>query len=206
MGYYKLNSEKDKKFLEIIEEDKTFYGGQQKWHGRKSKVINGCGPVSSANILAYLSIKDPKYKNLYSGDFTREDFKNFQLEVYDFISPGLLGLISINKFVNKTLEYAHKKGVDLKYQKLISRNKNFNYLSSYNFIINALLKDLPVAAFNLDPRKNLDFSWHWLVITGIYEENNKIRLIVSSWGKRFDIDFFDYYKSMKFGGGLVYFY
>lgn len=208
MKNYSIDSEKDLNFLEIFEDNNIFYGGHQSWLGEKSNVINGCGPIAASNILAYLSNKSPKYKNLYPKEsFSKENYNEFQREMYSLLNPSVIGLLDVNKFVDRIIKYGKENNVDLKAEKLMFNNKNFNYLSCYSFIINGLIRDVPVAAFNMDFRKRFIFSWHWIVITRIYKDHeNKIKVVVSSWGKRYDIYFSELFKSMKFGGGLVYFY
>lgn len=205
---YSIKSEKKFNFLEIEDSNNIFYGGHQKWLLDKRNIINGCGPVAGANILSYLSKKNEKYENLYPyEDFSKESFSKFQRKIYDFIKPSVFGLVNINHFIKKILIYGKSRNIDLDFEKLTFNNKNFNYNSCYSFIRNAINRDLPVAAFNLDLRKKFIFKWHWIVITRIYiDENKNIKVVASSWGKRYDIEFMELFNSMKLGGGLVYFY
>lgn len=196
------------KFVEIFDENnKKYYGGNQKWLGKRSKVSNGCGPVAAANLMAYLS-KYEYYRKLYDeDDFSIEKFTNFINKMYFLLKPGIFGLISINKFISKIQDYGHSKNIKLRAESLDRFNKNFNYYSCYSFIRNALIRDLPVAAFNLDLRKSFSFGWHWMVITRIFEnKNNDLIVVVSSWGRKYELPFKRLYKAMCLGGGLVYFY
>ncbi len=204
---YHLLSEKDKYFIKINDEEKVHYGGNQQWFKNKRKKINGCGPVAGANVLAYLSLKDERYKGLYKKDnYSLDNYLEFMEAIYKEISPGPLGLININYFIKTILKYANSKNINLNYKKLDFRDKNFTYNSSYTFIRNALIRDIPVVVFNLDLRRNYLFSWHWMVITRVFLEKGNIKVVVSSWGRRYVIDFDRLYSSMKLGGGLVYFY
>lgn len=208
MKDYSIDSEQYFQFIGIKDSDKTYYGGAQKWLDNKSKTINGCGPVAAANLIGYLAQSREKYKDLYSKEnFSKESFSEFQREIYNLIRPSVFGLISMNHFIKKITEYGISKDIELKHEKLNFTDKNFNYNSCYSFIRNALIRNIPVAVINLDLRKKFIFSWHWVVITRIYTEKNKnIKIVVSSWGKRYVIDYIDLYNSMKIGGGLVYFY
>lgn len=204
---YHLSKESENSFVKIKDEKNFHYGGNQHWFRRKNKRINGCGPVAGGNVLAYLSLKGGKYSNLYrEKDFSKENFTNFLEEVYNKIKPSPLGLININHFISSILKFGESRGVKLAYRKLGFRDRNFTYFSCYTFIRNALTRDIPVVAFNLDLRKNYLFRWHWMVITRIYYDHGKVKVVVSSWGKRYIADFDRLYSSMKLGGGLVYFY
>ncbi|NLW42354.1 MAG: hypothetical protein GXY89_04365 [Tissierellia bacterium] len=204
---YYLSNEKTGSFVKVRDNNSIFYGGNQQWYKNKRRVVNGCGPVAGANILAYLSNKDDKYANLYNEEnFSKENFVKFQESIYDLIKPSPLGLININHFIKRIIQYGISKGVDLSYKKLGFNDRNFTYLSSYTFIRNALMKDIPVVVFNLDLRRDFLFRWHWMVITRIYAEDGEIKLVLSSWGKRYVIDFDRLFSSMRMGGGMVYFY
>lgn len=192
---YFLSDEKEK-LLNVINNGRKYYGGNQNWFKEKNKIYNGCGPIAAANILYFEKRKRDKNVN----------YKQLMEDFYNNIKPGLLGLTSINKFIKAVLDYGKTQGIDLKYEKLIKRNKNFTYSSALNFIINGIIKDVPVAALNLDIRKKSKFSWHWVLITGVVRKSNKDFLKISSWGKKYFIDFSKVYDYMAYGGGFVYFY
>ena len=201
---YYLCYEKTGSFVKIRDKNSIYYGGNQQWYKNKRRVINGCGPVAGANVLAYLSTKDDRYANLYDEEnLSKENFTKFQEKIYDLIKPSPLGLININHFIKTIIRYGISNGVDLSYRKLGFSDRNFTYSSSYSFIRNALNRDLPVVIFNLDLRRNFLFRWHWMVITRIYVEAGETKVILSSWGGRYVVDFDRLFSSMKLGGGMV---
>lgn len=182
--------------LYVKKDEKLYYGGSQMWYGNKKRIYNGCGPIAAANIIYYLK---QKKKAPISYKKTMED-------LYKRINPGLIGLTSINKFIREVLSYGRYVGLYLNVEKLEKNNWNFNYQSALSFIINGIIRDVPVAAFNLDFRKKSKFSWHWIVITGVTRESGEDYIFLSSWGRKYKLSFEKYFNSMKYGGGFVYFY
>lgn len=78
-----------------------------------------------------------------------------------------------------------------------------NKLKIERFIIGALNINLPVIAVNWDnPNKVLKF--HWVTITGLRKENNKIYLEYSSWSKKYISALDDFYKT-SFYTAFIYF-
>lgn len=163
-------------FLKIINEDITYYGGDQSWFGRYSQQFGGCGSIAAANILAYMALTNTELANLYGYDIknmSKADFINFMEDVYKYVTPmevpvfnkqsdkinsqvGIptLGLINLNKFARSVEKYAQSKGVNLE-TNLSCDTPSLE--DARNFISKGLKKDKPVAMLNMF--RPVDMQW-----------------------------------------------
>ena len=133
---YYLSYEKTGSFVKIRDKNSIYYGGNQQWYKNKRRVINGCGPVAGANVLAYLSTKDDRYANLYDEEnLSKENFTKFQEKIYDLIKPSPLGLININHFIKTIIRYGISNGVDLSYRKLGFSDRNFTRIFEWQDLV-----------------------------------------------------------------------
>ncbi|SMB86800.1 hypothetical protein SAMN00017405_1193 [Desulfonispora thiosulfatigenes DSM 11270] len=195
-------------FLPITHEGKVYFGGNQNWYLEKCRRSNGCGPVAAANITCYLARKDSeRYGALYPyPSLEKKYFLAHMNNMYTYFRPSIFGEISLNGWTKKMENYAKERGVNFKrvaYEKPFTLEKNLIYLKE------GLESDCPVATLNLDviDRKN-EFGWHWMIITEYYEDIEGNSWIgVSSWGKKYIINYQKHFKAMNrlLGGGLIYF-
>lgn len=221
---YRLSCEwKDtKSFVPIYEGNTTYYGGDQDWYIPRdlaeqqltginpNRSNTGCGPVAAANILCYMGRNSSAYKSLYPyTSIQKETFVDFMIITDSVISPAIWGESSIMSFASDIRDWARKQGVSLGSHSMSATNS-----SCADFIKSGLEKDKPVAAANLkkgyvDPSSGKTMGWHWVTITKYFQSAYGGRWIgVSSWGKRYSLDWDAYLTSAKssiFQSGFVWF-
>lgn len=81
-----------KEFVPIVGTGNViYYGGDQSWFDTNVGRQSGCGTVAAANTVAYLAIKNPSLRALYSGSkldiITKDDFTIHMNQVYKFVGP-----------------------------------------------------------------------------------------------------------------------
>jgi hypothetical protein len=139
---------------------------------------------------------------------SRADFLKHMDTLYSYINPGILGETSLENFTSNIEKYASDKGVSLK--RVIS-SASFTLDNTATYIKNGLNSDCPVAILNLTlPGGDYEYAWHWMTITKYFRDVNDNRWIaVSSWGKRYSINYRTAFDAMDgdgdLGGGLMYF-
>lgn len=200
----------DNKFVPIYYNNKTYYGGTQKWYDSESKRDTGCGPVAASNIVYYMSTVDSKYKNLYLySSLTWTYFKTTMNVMYGYVNPASFGETSLNDWANDVIDYASDKGVSLSSSPFSSANSKSACAS---YIKRGLKLDRPVGSLNLASSLGAGAleAWHWVTITKYYQSTNNNRWIaISSMGARRGIDWDAYYANMTssvLNGGFAYFY
>lgn len=194
-------------FLPITDKNKVYVGGDQNWYPKKFSRANGCSPVAAANITSYLASQDKSYERLYPyPSLDKRDFLLHMEDAYKHFRPGILGEISLTGWARKMESFSSKKGVNLK---KVEHEKPISLENTRNYLKRGLASNCPVATLNLDilDYKN-NFGWHWMVITDYSEDSKGDAWIgVSSWGKRYILNYEKYFKTMRrlLKGGMVYF-
>jgi hypothetical protein len=193
-------------FLKIIDDSSgvVYYGGDQDWFSRYTQDFGGCGPVAAANILAYMAMTDPELAELYDYDtknITKADFEKFMEEVYEYVTPlempilsnmsdkkgsrvGIpsFGVVSLDDFTKGIEKFSQSKGINLKSN---WSDEKVTFDNAVSYIREGLKKNKPVALLNVfnpvdmqwtDPitnkTKTVTYERHWVTITGM-NENKK---------------------------------
>ncbi|MFS0860001.1 hypothetical protein [Paenibacillus taichungensis] len=186
------------------------YGGNQNWYSQNTHKERGCGPVAAANITNYLAkITNPSvYSTLYSGNTTsKQDFLAHMDKMYDYVSPGILGKISVGGFASAVESYAKDKKVNLS---RVTDNSAFTLDNTAAYIKAGLSLNSPVATLNLSKFDDYEYEWHWMTITKYYRDTTDSRWIaVSTWGQRRSINYRTHFDAIAgnrtLGGGFMYF-
>lgn len=221
-------------FLSITDiEGITFYGGDQSWFSTNVGRESGCGTVTAANTLAYMAIKNPSLRALYSGkdinDITKNDYVNHMNQVYKYVKPLRFpifdktagGIPFLSWYRDGVIKYAKSKGVMLR---TYSANKSLDFDNAVQFIKDGLNRDCSVALVNwLNPKlksipwaspnsggiSNQDFQIHWVTITALHDSRptGKVLIDVSSWGSKVSLNFNDVWNNAGILDyvGMVYF-
>lgn len=204
----------DIKLTDFILIDNRYYGGKQSWFNKSIDRSSGCGVVAATNIFAYLlKVDDEKYKYLYSGNvnkITKDDFKINMNEVYKYITPihiwnpfskvNSWGVPTISYFTNGVKKYSQSKGTKLRIYKKGTCTK---YENAVKFIKSALDKKLPIAIITVLNSYYKLYTNHWMTITDLKEDKNKVVVTVSTWGEKKDLLFKELWEH-SFYKGLVY--
>lgn len=151
------------KFIEISDGEYVYFGGNQIWFKPdRIGVDGGCGTTASANLLAYLAIRDSRFRDLYQYDIdniTVKDFTKHMNEVYEYITPikvaepiaGLkigkysipatLGVPTLVMLANGVKEFAKDRGINLQAHRALRIS---NTESAVQYITDGLESDSPV--------------------------------------------------------------
>lgn len=199
----RLSHEAD--FVPVVNGSEKFYGGDQRWWASGStKRTRGCGPVAAANITCYLDEQSSLRKTgLYNyTNLNKTYFLSHMNTLYEYCDPGLIGDFVLSEWISDVVAYASARNVSLSSVRSYS---SYTYENECTLIKNGLRKDSPVATLNLDKTWST-YGWHWMTITKYYRGSNDDRFVaVSSWGKRYSINYDLVHAAMLVGGGLVYF-
>jgi hypothetical protein len=210
-----------------------YYGGDQSWFSTKVGKQSGCGTVAAANTLAYLAIKNPGLRALYSGNsldsITKDDYIVHMNQVHQFVEPLKMpffdqpagGIPFLSWYSEGVIKYAKSKGISL----TAHWNKGTStFDKAIQYIKEGLSKDCPVALVNWRNSKlksipwtnpdtgitsKQDFQLHWVTITGLhdYRPIGQVHIDVSSWGSKVALSFDDVWNNTDILRyvGMVYF-
>lgn len=221
-----------KEFVPIVGTGNViYYGGDQSWFDTNVGRQSGCGTVAAANTLAYLAIKNPALRSLYSGSkldiITKDDFTIHMNQVYKFVGPLKMpffdqpagGIPFLSWYSDGVVKYAKSKGISLTPHRIAKGAALDNALQ---FIRDGLSKDCPVALVNWmnSKLKNIpwknpdsgvtskqDFQLHWVTITGLHDHRGKYYVDASSWGSKVTFCFDDVWNNGDIFSyaGMIYF-
>jgi len=177
----------------IYDSEISYYGGNQNWFPKKLHKLSGCGPVTAANITAYLSQNfTDEYNTLYpyKGIVKKKDFILHMTAIRKYVKPGIFGLTSVQQFSDSILDFSKERGVSLIPNILDDNTASLK--DAIDFIAKALSQRLPVAILVLKhPLKEFrEYTWHWMTITGL-KLNSKYNIFyisVSTYGEHKEIN------------------
>ncbi len=199
--------------LTISEDESTrvFFGGDQEWYQDEWHRKAGCGPTCAANVTAYLAQTHPALRALYAGeDMHKSTFSTHMEALYQFVTPGAMGLNRVEMYTQGVEAFAASRGVALETHAFEVRS----YLCRDRapaaalgaFLRAGLESDCPVAFLNLTKGrvKNIQ-SWHWITITSAEIDETTVVATASDEGDEIRFDLRLWYLSTRMHGGLVYF-
>ena len=127
--------------------------------------------------------------------------------MYDYITPGILGVISTDAFDSGMRDFMQDCGI-------YSITSNEVNASRYDVFVDGVTEGLshecPIALLFWDPDNggmdDPDFAFHWVTMTKYYKDNNtQIEYFAcSSWGERYSLPLYDYWWSYWIEGGIYY--
>jgi hypothetical protein len=188
----------------------SFFGGAQEWYSAEWRRRAGCGPTCAANLLAYLAFTRPEARRLYGYDsMSLSDFSGHMEEVYEFVTPGIMGLNRVEMFSEGSAAFARSRGISLQPQVFgVAGNRNRNRHSVEEltaFVMAGLSLDCPVAFLNLTRGKVKSLQgWHWITIVDAKADDSSLTVTASDEGKRISFDLRMWYLTTRMSGGLVY--
>jgi len=187
-----------------------YYGCSQIWYSSEWQRRAGCGPSTASNLFHYLIHSNPLLDRAQI-DNSKEAIVALMKEIWEYITPGFLGVNKTKIFYKGFLAYAKMQGINIEQacfnvpQRKASRHELADLLL---FLEEAIAKNAPVAFLNLDhgEEKNLD-SWHWVTIISIEftEDRKTIYATIFDGGLSKKIDLGLWYNTTTLGGGFVYF-
>ena len=183
------------------------YGCNQNWFTERWQRQAGCGPSTAATILYYLARSLDFHDLLYSASsYAREDFKHFMSDIWNYVTPGHMGVNEASVLAGGVIRYAAGHGIILRseiYKVPPKRSRTAPYADFANFIQKGLDSDCPVAFLNLSNGrlKSLD-SWHWVTLTSL-DDSGEAEISDSGEQKRIRLQ--HWYQSSWLGGAAVWF-
>ena len=184
----------------------SVFGANQEWYPTEWQRRAGCGPTVCAHLLCYLSRTRAGMEALWQQEAnTKEGFLLLMQEIWKYVTPGMMGVNSMEIFTGGALRFAAKRGVVLSKKELavpLSSHKRPSREVFTEFIASAISDDLPVAFLNLSngTLDNLD-NWHWVTMVSFDCETNKATMY--DQGARSEIDILRWLSTTTLGGGLV---
>lgn len=197
----------------IIDEQssKASFGGDQAWYSTEWNRRAGCGPTTAANTLAYLAFTRLGLRALYGFDtLSRSNFALHMEEVYQFVTPGTMGLNRTEMYTEGVLRFAYSRGIALTphvFGVTCNMTRDRAPVAALaEFVKAGFAADCPIGFLNLTKGrvKNLQ-SWHWITIIGAQLNGNSITADASDEGQHRHFDLGLWYISTRLPGGLAYF-
>lgn len=179
-----------KKELDFIRIDGA-YGGDQNWFSDRFMRLAGCSAVCASEACAYLAGRFPNLSRLYPGDprsIRKEEFVSFMQSVYQYITPGFMGMSSIKRFKKCFTEYAYSVGADVR---ILLLGGDAPAGEAKRFLTRALDADycaLYLLLTHKDPEMD-EFTWHWFTLTGYEMNGETIMVDFATWGKKHTLPF-----------------
>lgn len=191
-------------------QEQNFFGGNQEWYHKKWNKDSGCGPTSAANITAYLALTREKCRKLYEGrSMEQSEFTAHMEKMFHYVTPGPMGVNSLDKYINGFMDYVKEKEVTLTPRVLSVDKATFkkrNVKELEEFVIAGLNSDCPLAFLNLSKGAETRLQgWHWITITQAIIDEDDIIAIASDEGKKREFSLKLWYLTTKMHGGLIYF-
>lgn len=184
-------------------------GADQDWFRTYWQRRAGCGPTTSATILAYLSRVFPRLNVMApSGNPTPEDFVSYMETLWRYVTPGTRGLDKPENLLLGCRSFALSRGCYLTGQVLavpaLDEGERPTEKACRDFLATALDKNCPVAFLNYScgDLTNLD-SWHWVPLIAMEEAEGKLLCTILDGCEERVVDFSLWLKSTPLGGALV---
>lgn len=184
--------------------DTLYYGGDQEWFANRWQRQAGCGPTNCANLLWYLAKTRRGCAPLCPYDAShKEGFIQLMEDVWQYVTPGNMGVNSTDIFADGAKRYGEAKGLALLTEALVIDRINRgarDYHAISLFVAWALSRDLPVAFLNLSngTLNNLD-SWHWVTIVSLRGDD----AMIYDQGKPLWVNLKEWTATSIMGGGFV---
>jgi hypothetical protein len=186
----------------------TYYGGKQSWledEGVSSFYANrACGTIAAANMMHYMSKYVSGKSNLYDKvNIYKDNFSEYQKDVYDYIKPGIFGIETINDMINKVEDFADSKNVSLN---PVINNSSWSEIKVRNYVSTGLSIESPVLLLTWNsPISTLDY--HWVTVTRLYKPYGTYNatMVTSNWGAMQEYDFSVWVNSSSVYKGVIYF-
>lgn len=182
----------------------TRYGASQTGYRTDWQRKAGCGPTVCSHLLWYLARTRAECAGLCSCDGTTGGFLSVMEEVWEYVTPGKMGVNTTSMFTQGAVRYGQKRGVSLSARVLevpLLPGNRPDAGAVFAFLSKAISEDLPVAFLNLSngALKNLE-SWHWVTLVSV---SDSLEALMYDQGASGTIDLALWLKTTARGGGFV---
>lgn len=195
-------------WLQVKYGQETGYGYSQSWYSTRRKRASGCGPTAATMLLLYLNRRE--MGSLPYTDNTIPAITEALEAIWDFVTPGWLGLSSTKKFcrgVAAFLRHHHLAWSCHRFSVPVCMSRRRSLAQTVDFLEQGLAADCPIAFLNLDKgqEKCLE-TWHWIIVTALVYEEQAKRYIVTCYdgGRRLSFDLNAWLTTSKLGGGFAF--
>ena len=194
-------------FLPITESNGSYYyGGYQGWLTSEGisqfYADRSCGVTAAANMLCYMADNVSGMSDLYTqSGISKAQFNAFQRDVYDYLSPAIWGVPTLDALIDGVEDYATDQGVDLTATRSSASWTETNVRS---YIAGGLNKESPVLLLTWNS-PIADLSMHWVTITRIYDGGSGVKLVTSNWAEKQTYDFSTWVNGSSLYKGVIYF-
>lgn len=198
----KLENSKVGKFVPIRTTEGIYYGGYQNslMELGVSKFYRDRSCVVTAFTNAYLYMYHP------NEEFSLAEYNKYQYEFYKRLRPHINGVPTVKALNNRVNRIKRAYGLKLDHH-LLSENyfKKISTDQKIAFINEGLRKNCPVIFINWMSNAINVMKHHGVTITECNDMGDYHELIISSWGRRYKINFEIFDKQIRSYTGLIYF-
>ena len=189
----------------------SFFGGGQEWYSAEWGRKAGCGPTCAANLMLYLALTNPELRPLYQyNEVNRTNFVQHMEELFEFVTPGNMGLNRMEMFTDGVTAFAKSRGITLVPHTFavpgFLAGGRAEASSLTEFVKDGLSSDCPLGFLNLTRGrvKNIQ-GWHWITITSADIGENRLTANASDEGYEISFNLRLWYLTTRMSGGLAYF-
>lgn len=182
------------------------YGGNQKWFKNLIMKFGGCAAITACDLCIYLSIIK-EVKDLYPFDLnslSKDEYIRFSHTMKSYLHPRIGGINTLDLYIDGLGKYFYTNNYkDINITPFYKEN---NIIDSKNIIISQINNETPIP-FLLLRHKNRNFKefvWHWFLIVGYKEVDEKFFVKTVTYGKYKWILFEDLWNSgYEENGGMI---
>lgn len=216
-GLINLIKLKNEDYVLIQHNGVKSYGGNQSWWNKDNTVLcdHGCGIISMCDLELYLK-KHTSFETMTYWEYKRyvDDASKTRYDMGIAKKRKDLGLVPM------TMMRGLKGETDIRNSK-IKWAPSLNSNKTKEYIIDMLSRDIPVVAsyyvFNKNNKLNLcsyniksatmksekEIKAHYFNITGLAVYNQKEYLCISSWGKKYYINYDEWAEKLSFFSNIL---
>lgn len=194
------------KFVPVSISGGYYYGGFQGWltdEGVSQFYANrSCGVTAASNMFHYMAKNVSGKSKLYDKPgITKANFSSFQRDVYDYISPAVWGVPTLDTMISRVESFASAKGVSLKATK---SSASWTETNVRNYVAGGLNKQSPVLLLTWNSPIP-DLSMHWITVTRLYDSGSGTKMVTSNWAEMQTYDFSTWVNGSSVYKGVIYF-
>ena len=184
------------------------YGGWQEWFLEEMMRLGGCGAVTACDCSIYFTLYK-NMKNLYPFDITnitKKDYIRFGGIMKPYLSPRWTGIDRLNIYIDGFSNYLNDYGE--KRISLIPFDGENPFRAATDVVKKQIDSGWPIPSLTLkhmDPSFE-DYVWHWYLLTGYEENENRFMVKVVTYGSWRWLDFKSLWNTgYALKGGLILF-
>lgn len=190
--------------------DQGFFRGGMPGSVEERKNAMGCGVIAFSDLVLYLGNDGrviPENRNYVNRINSEEEYKQYYNGIYDYMGGvSMKNGISGIKLAMRFNRLSRREGWQLHACWGLSAGKLYRRMKQMLALDLPVVLCIPMMLFKKDKGNGITFylkkngkmekactvSAHYVMVTGIFEENKEIFLELSSWGKKYYINWNEY--------------